>query len=274
MSRICFPQLRSLAQAVFCAFVGLWFSGCQSAPSQNSQASFRVMTYNIHHAEGLDRKVDVQRIAELIQRERADIVALQEVDKGVQRTAKRDLPAELATLTGMTCVFSNNFHFQGGEYGNAVLTRFPVKQWTNTHYKMLRPGEQRGLLQLTLDVRGRELVFMDTHIDFRGDDSERLLNAAEIKDLVQHYRGRPIILCGDFNDTPASRTHARIAEDFVDAWAAVEAGSGFTIPAAKPAKRIDYIWIGKGGPLIPLKAWVPESAASDHLPVVAELRFQ
>jgi endonuclease/exonuclease/phosphatase family metal-dependent hydrolase len=268
------PQLRVLTPALLCASAVLWFSGCQSAPVRQVPTTFRVMTYNIHHGEGLDRKVDLRRIADLIKREQADIVALQEVDKGVKRTSKRDLPAELASLTGMTCVFSNNFHFQEGEYGNAVLTRFPVKQWTNTHYKMLRPGEQRGILQLVLDVHGRELVFMDTHIDFRGDDTERLMNAAEIKEIVRQNRGRPIILCGDFNDTPTSRTHDRIAEDFVDAWSAVEAGSGFTIPAEKPAKRIDYIWIGKDGPLVPLKAWVPESAASDHLPLVAELRLQ
>ena len=59
------------------------------------------MTYNIHHGEGLDGRVDTARIAALIKQERADIVALQEVDKGVRRTALRDLTAELASLTGM-----------------------------------------------------------------------------------------------------------------------------------------------------------------------------
>jgi endonuclease/exonuclease/phosphatase family metal-dependent hydrolase len=274
MNTIGFSPLGAFARSVLAALVLLWFAGCQSAPRQDSQSSFRVLTYNIHHGEGLDGKVELQRIADLIKREQADIVALQEVDKGVQRTARRDLPAELAALTGLTCVFSNNYHFQGGEYGNAVLTRFPIKRSTNMHYKMVRPGEQRGILQVVLDVRGHELVFMDTHIDFRADDTERLLNAAEIKELVQQYRGHPMILCGDFNDTPTSRMHAKIAEDFVDSWAAAETGDGFTIPAQKPSKRIDYIWVGKDGSIVPLKAWVPASAASDHLPVVAELRLQ
>jgi endonuclease/exonuclease/phosphatase family metal-dependent hydrolase len=270
--------IRLLSPGMFARFLLaglllLGFSGCQSASRQDAQAAFRVMTYNIHHGEGLDGKVDLHRIADLIKREQAEIVALQEVDKGVQRTARRDVPAELAALTGLACVFSNNFHFQGGEYGNAVLTRFPIKRWTNTHYKMLRPGEQRGILQLVLNVHGRELVFMDTHIDYRGDDTERLLNAAEIQELFQQYRRQPMILCGDFNDTPASRTHTKIAENFIDAWTAVGAGDGFTIPAEKPRKRIDYIWIGKGSSIVPFKAWVPDSAASDHLPVVAELRF-
>jgi endonuclease/exonuclease/phosphatase family metal-dependent hydrolase len=69
-----------------------------------STNTIRVMTYNIHHAEGLDGKIDLQRIADLIKQERADIVALQEVDRGMERTAKRDLPAEFAKLTGMSCV--------------------------------------------------------------------------------------------------------------------------------------------------------------------------
>ena len=103
-------------------------AGCQSAPQPTAARTFRVMTYNIHHGEGLDGKVDLLRIAELIKRECADLVALQEVDKGVERTARRDFPDELAALTSLTYVFSNNYHFQGGEYGNAVLTRFPVKR--------------------------------------------------------------------------------------------------------------------------------------------------
>jgi endonuclease/exonuclease/phosphatase family metal-dependent hydrolase len=248
--------------------------GCQSAPKQGTAKTFRVMTYNIHHGAGLDGKVDLQRIADLIKREQADIVALQEVDKGVQRTARRDCPAELAALTGMTCVFSNNFHFQGGEYGNAVLTRFPIKRWTNRHYKMLRPDEQRGLLQLVLDVRGRELVFLDTHIDYRGDDAERLLNAAEIAEAIQPYRGRPMILCGDFNDTPGSHTHQKIAQAFEDAWMVAGKGDGFTIPADKPRKRIDFIWLSKEPPITALGIWVPASEASDHLPVVGEFRLR
>ena len=248
--------------------------GCQSTPKQDSPATFRVMSYNIHHGASLDGKVDLQRIADLIKREQADIVALQEVDKGVQRTARRDCPAELAALTGMTCIFSNNFSFQGGEYGNAILTRFPVKSWTNRHYKMLRPDEQRGLLQAVLDVRGRDLLFMATHIDFRQDDSERLANAGEIMEVAKAYPGKPVIVCGDFNDTPKSRTHTKLAATFNDVWEAVGDGEGLTIPVEKPRKRIDFIWLSKQGGLQPVRAWVPRSDASDHLPVVAELRLQ
>ena len=247
--------------------------GCSTHSMQTKLATLRVMTYNIHHGEGLDGKVDLLRIAELIQREGADIVALQEVDKGVARTARRDFTAELAALTDMTCVFSNNFSHQGGEYGNAVLTRFPVVRVTNTLYPMLRPGEQRGLQQLVLKVHGHELVFMNTHLDHQPDDAERWLNVGEIETRMKQYAGRPIILCGDFNTTPESRVCRRLGEQFDDTWARVGQGDGFTIPAPQPTKRIDYIWITRDKSLVPLKVWVPRSDASDHLPVVAEFDF-
>lgn len=259
--------------AVFFLAACLW-TGCQPAPKQSESHTFRVMAYNIHHAEGLDGKIDLLRIAELIKREGADLVALQEVDKGVERTARRDLPAELAELTGMTCVFSNNYNFQGGEYGNAVLTRFPVKRWTNTHFKKVNETEQRGIVQLILDVRGREIVFMATHIDHRPDDAARWSNVGEIEALINQYRGRPTIICGDFNDTPESRVCRRINELLDDTWTLAGNGDGFTIPAEKPRKRIDYIWISKDKSLVALKVWVPQSDASDHLPVMAEFRFR
>jgi endonuclease/exonuclease/phosphatase family metal-dependent hydrolase len=229
------------------------------------------MTYNIRHGEGLDGRVDLERIAAVIRNERADIVALQEVDKGVERTNRLDLPEELARLTGMTCIFSNNHAYQGGEYGNALLTRFPVVRWTNHHYRMLRPGEQRGLLQAVLDVRGRRLVVLNTHLDFRADDSERWSSVQEIEETVRQYRDLPVILAGDFNDVPDSRVWRRLAETFDDAWSLAGDGDGFTIPADNPQRRIDYIRLSKYGGLVARRAWVPDTDASDHRPVVVEL---
>ena len=82
-----------------------------------------------------------------------------------------------------------------------------------------------------------------------------------------------MILTGDFNDVPGSRTYEKLAALFMDSWKVAGAGPGLTIPAESPKKRIDYIWISKGSLINPLKMWVPESRASDHLPVVAEIGF-
>lgn len=242
------------------------------APAPAS-STIRVMTYNIHHGEGLDQKVDLERIAKLILDAKADVVALQEVDRGVERTQKRDLPAEFAQLTGMTVAFENNYHYQGGEYGNAILTRFPIRKTTNTHYKMLRTGEQRGVLQLLLDVHGRDLLFMNTHIDYRPDDAERVMNVEELKAIVAAAGTTPVILCGDFNATPGSRTIEQVRAFLTDSWTVAGKGDGLTIPVKKPAKRIDYIWVTKDT-VTPRKIEVLRSEASDHLPVLAELQLR
>src|ERR1043166_5626 len=257
------PALLVISATFALAVIAVLLVGCNTVPSINPPKTFRVMTYNIHHGEGIDGKVDVLRIADVIKREQADIVALQEVDKGVARTERRDLPAELAALTGLTCVFSNNFHYQGGEYGNAVLTHFPIIRWTNSHYQMIHPGEQRGLLQVTLRVHGRELVFMNTHIDYRPEDTERLMNVEEIQGTLSNQRGDSVVVAGDFNDNPDSRTHAKKKEHFDDAWELIGHGDGFTFPSEAPQKRIDYLWLSRDKPVVPIKAWVPQSDASD-----------
>lgn len=264
------PVHLSLRVAWYLALV--WLAAASGLAATN--ATFRVLTFNIHHGEGLDGRVDLERIARLLREQRADLVALQEVDRGTERTAKRDFPAELAALTGLTCVFSNNLSHQGGQYGNAILLRFPVKQVTNTHYRRLGPGEQRGLLETEVELDGRELAFLNTHLDHRTSDAERVASVPDILAAAERDPGRAVIVCGDFNDTPGSRMHRLLKERFDDTWERVGQGDGFTIPAEKPRKRIDYVWVLRGGPLEPVRALVIESKASDHLPVLVEFRWR
>ena len=231
------------------------------------------MSYNIHHGEGLDKKLDLERIAKVITDAKADIVGLQEVDRGCARTQKRDLPAELAKLTGLKVHFEKNIPYQGGEYGNAILTRFPIKRAKNTHYQMLRPGEQRGVLQLVLEVHGRDVLFMNTHIDYRPDDAERVLNVDELRGIVAAAGTLPVIMVGDFNAMPGSRTITNLKTFLSDTWELAGKGDGFTFSAREPKKRIDYVWITKAS-LEPRKIEVLRSEASDHLPLLAELRLK
>lgn len=126
------------------------------------------------------------------------------------------------------------------------------------------------MIQLVLDVKGRKVLFMVTHIDYRPDDTERLMNIEEIKKIMELYKGMPMILCGDFNASPGSRTYQKMHEALDDSWELVGQGDGFTFNSEKPHERIDYIWISKDGRLKPVKAWVPDTQASDHRPLVAD----
>src|SRR5687767_4395118 len=89
--------------------------------------ALRVLSYNIHHAEGTDGKLDLERIAKVITAARPDLVAVQEVDRKARRTKGVDQAAELGRLTGLHVEFGKAIDFQGGEYGLAVLSRFPIK---------------------------------------------------------------------------------------------------------------------------------------------------
>ena len=260
-------------------WLALSLSGCSSFRGATGTTPLRVLTFNIHHGEGLDGKVDVERIAKLILESKADLVALQEVDRGVERTKKIDIMTTLADLTGMTYAFGKNVEYQGGEYGNGMLVRFPILEERNHHYQMVRPGEQRGLLQLVLEVKGEEILFINTHLDHRQGDTDRVSGAGEIRDVIKRFTPRPIILCGDFNDTSGSRTISLLKDDFVDAWELTGTGRGMTWPADTPRQRIDYVFISKGEAassvrLTPLSARVLNSNASDHLPLLVELELK
>jgi endonuclease/exonuclease/phosphatase family metal-dependent hydrolase len=274
MKKMSFMLGKSSAATSLAFSVALLLVGCAVADDSLTRPTFRVMTYNIHHGEGIDAKLDLERIAAVIKEAGADIVALQEVDKGVERSGRRDMPAELAALTGFTCIFSNNYHYQGGEYGNAVLTRFPVLAATNHHFRMLRALEPRGLLQVTLAVHGRQLALLNTHLDAGREDHERWSSVGEIESILKAYAGQPLLFGGDFNATPDSRVIQKLSTWLTDPWPLVAAGPGHTIPVKQPSKRIDYIWMAKDSPLIPVKAWVPHSIASDHLPVVMEFQWR
>lgn len=268
-----FPLALGTKPLAFGFRLGLVLAGLLALGDARLEAAdrpLRLMTWNIHHGEGIDGQLDLERIAAVITDQAVDLVALQEVDKGVERTARRDLPGELAALTGMTALFSNNFSYQGGEYGNAILSRLPVTSWTNTHLEMLRPGEQRGVLQATVDWHGTPLRFLSTHIDYRRDDAERLANVAQFQQLAARSATRFFVIAGDFNDFPDSRTYRGMSEVFTEAWATVGQGDGFTFSSDRPRSRIDYLWVMRGSPLKPVRTWIPQTTASDHLPLVAE----
>ena len=227
----------------------------------------RIMTYNIHHGEGTDGKLDLPRIARLIEAERADIVALQEVDRGVERSQRVDQVRELASLLDMHHAFGKNIDHQGGQYGNATLSRFPIRRSSNRRYQVVLNGEQRGLLETVLDVGGRPIVVLNTHLDYHRDDTERLACVEELIEAAARHGDTPVFVCGDFNATPSSKTYGRVREHFQDAWDLVGDGPGLTSPSSQPRNRIDYIWTSRAQPL---QARVIQSAASDHCAVLIE----
>ncbi|RUL88653.1 endonuclease/exonuclease/phosphatase family protein [Tautonia sociabilis] len=240
--------------------------------SADEPVRIRVLSYNIHHGRGTDDVVDLDRIARVINDERPDVIALQEVDRGVERSGRIDEPAELARLTGTRAVFERNISYQGGDYGNALLTRLPIEASRNVPLPSSYEGEQRGCLVVDLEAPGGQgsIRVLATHLDYRPPDEERLASAARIAEIAAEHPDRPTILMGDLNARPDSAVLLRFDED----WTRANAEPMPTFPAVEPTRQIDYILVR------PEARWrvveirvLEEEVASDHRPIFAELEL-
>jgi endonuclease/exonuclease/phosphatase family metal-dependent hydrolase len=260
---------------LFAAIVSLLVYGSVSQSGRADEpVRLRVLSYNIHHAEGVDRKLDLSRIAAVINDVRPDIVAVQEVDRRAQRSADVDQPAELARLTNLKPVFGPNIKFQGGDYGNLLLTKLPIVSSQNHSLPNHESGEQRGVIEaeLKIDQTNESLVFYATHLDHRRNDVERRDSAKAINELVKKHKSSLGILAGDLNATPTSKT----LEIFQNEWTIpkVDQDQFFTVPVNKPARQIDFILSR------PAVRWnvveirvLDEKVASDHRAVFAILEL-
>ncbi len=116
--------MKTLRHASLACILGLIIAA-GAAECTRSARYIRVLSYNIRHGEGMDGQVDLARIAAVIRSARPDLVSLQEVDVGTERTNRIDQVATLARLTGMAPIFVGNITYQGGDYGNAILSAYP-----------------------------------------------------------------------------------------------------------------------------------------------------
>ena len=234
--------------------------------------TLRVMTYNIRTGVGEDKRLDLARVAEVIKRARADLVGLQEVDRGVERTHRVDEIAELARLTGMEYAFANNLRYQGGWYGVAILSRFPIEGTEHRRYLNTREAERRGFVRVRVRAWGRPLDFVTTHLDYQHEDG-RVFEARQLLDALGADDTAPLVVTGDFNEEPGAEAYRHARARFADAWADAHAdgsdsaSEGRTYPADKPTKRIDYVFYRQGR-LRVTGAQVVETQASDHRPLV------
>ena len=238
----------------------------------HSKKTLKVMTYNIHVGVGMDKKLDLQRIADVINKEQPDLVGLQEVDRGVKRTEGKDEIVELAKMTRMDYAFAHNLDFQGGQYGVAILSKSLLNNTEHQMFQNKREAERRGMLRVEVELDGRSINFVTTHLDYQFEDG-RVFETEQLLANLEDVRG-PLIVVADLNDEPTGAAYKLMSTKFVDAWLSSRAGGdGFSYPADKPGKRIDHIFY-RSAFFKAKRAKVIETLASDHIPVVAELELK
>lgn len=263
LRRFHLPLLSALALAV---------GGCSALPGvggggpSNEPDTVRVMAYNIRHGEGTDGRIDLRRIARVIRSQDPDIVALQEVDRRTDRVDGDDQARTLGSLTGMDHAFGAFMDYDDGEYGMAVLSRWPIVDVENLRL----PDGDEPRTALAVRVRspetGRELVVVGIHF-YRTDD-ERLAQADRLLERLDGEEA-PVILAGDFNSTPDSE----VIDRFADGFDILSKGRDrLTFPSTGPEREIDFIMVRPSRRFYALEHVVlDEPLASDHRPLVADL---
>ena len=245
--------------------------------------SLRVMTYNIYGARATSpaNAADLDAIAEVIRRQNPDFVTLNEVDVFTDRTGKDVHQArDLAEKLGMEWHFSKAIDRDGGEYGDAVLSKYPILEKRSYRLPCAaeQPGEDRSLCVIRVQIDGKDLYVASTHLDHLSGDASRLVQAAEIRRIRDTELEGDLILCGDLNAIPSSNVIATMTS-FLTNTGPIDQ---YTFPSDDPSRKIDYIMYA------PIEHFGVQNCqvvsrgdqqvggvdASDHRPVIADIRFQ
>lgn len=233
-----------------------------------------VLSYNIHHGEGADGRVDLERIAAVIRNAEPDLVALQEVDRYTRRTGLINQAQELACRTGMQYLFGRTIDYQGGMYGNAVLTRLPVNGFANRALPFTPGREPRGVIHLHVysgpTESGHSIFrFFATHLDV--SEADRLNAVPALLEFAMEEPEMPSLLAGDMNALPDSAPMKLLNKG----WQVAETGQPLpTYPAAAPTRQLDYILYRPADRWRVLEVRVlEETIASDHRPILAVLEL-
>lgn len=273
--------MRTLLSRVVLTSLALTGLACASLRSRDTGREIRVLVYNIHagkDAKGID---NLARVAEIVRSTGADIALLQEVDRGTTRSGKVDQLEVLSRLTGFHAAFGKTLDYQGGDYGIAVLSRWPINRDSLIRLPVDPPqqrsggvNEPRGALQAVIQVHGAPLEILNTHIDASREDFYRRQEMTTILRLATRSIvdvRRSTLVGGDLNAEPGSAVIELVrGSPLRDAWPECGQGSGLTYPADRPIKRIDYLLLPVGWTCV--TGTVLETEVSDHRPVIFTLR--
>jgi endonuclease/exonuclease/phosphatase family metal-dependent hydrolase len=204
---------------------------------------------------GMDAVLSLERTAGVIRETGAAFVALQELDRNMERSGRVDQPALLESLTGLHVSFWPTLRRRGGEYGIGVAAAERVEA---TFHRLPRSAteEPRGAIQARFGDIGVVAAHLST------DPAARPGQIRAVIELARELEA-PTVLMGDFN-MPRHELGP-----FVSAGYAPGPQHRTLISAA--GTQIDYILAGRG--VVVERSWTLPSGASDHVPLVAELRI-
>lgn len=243
----------------------LWVIISPAFMAQN--LSLRVMSMNMKEG-GKPANYDADVYSDFIRQYNPDVVVFQEMDNFTTRNGNKDLLSEMAVKLGMFPYFGKSFSYGGGDFGNAILSKYPFYNARTITANPSGSIEMRSCSWIDILMPDKRKVRVAvTHLDVSSDEQVRISTLAIINTNMLTNNELPTLLIGDFNVTPDSDTmnYAKFR------WQDIGEGTGNTLTSTSPTKRIDYVM---GYP----KTWIRKSyetvcnpGLSDHCFIVADV---
>ncbi len=223
-----------------------------------------VASYNIHAGIGHDQQFNMHRIAAVINELDADIIALQEVEH--QLIEDEHLLQFITNQTDYTLISGITFKRGDYDYGNVVLSRYPVSQY-HCHDLSIQDREPRGLIEAHLKINNDDIIIMATHLGL--SPLERRLQVQKILSLLPIDNDKLTVLLGDLNEWFLWGRPLRWLKRYFK-----QSRNSATFPAKWPLLSLDKIWVSPSSSLLDVYAHSSPLAriASDHLPIIAKIK--
>lgn len=238
---------------------------------KKDKTTVRILTFNILHGATTKGDFDLDKIASVIKDVDPDLVALQEVDFKTNRSKKYDLATELGWRTKMAPLFGIVMPYDGGGYGEGILTKMPIIACRNVPLPHSPKNEPRTALEVLIEMEsGDTIAFIGTHLEHQRDNPDRIHQAKKLNEVFANNK-YPSILVGDLNATPESEPISILQEYWADSFGNKPEP---TYSSKNPQRKIDYIMFR------PAEKWkvvenivICDEVASDHCAVFSVLKL-
>ncbi len=223
-----------------------------------------VVSYNIRHGEGIDGKTDYARIARHFINQKADVVAVQEVDSVTGRSGGEYVLARLSECSGLYPTFAKAIAFDGGSYGIGILS----KEQPVSVRRVRLPGREEERVLLMAEFK--DYIFACLHLSLTPEDQ-----LASVPIILENVKGacKPFILAGDWNALPSDAFVAEMRQMFF----LVNDTTQPTYPADTPDSLLDYIAVcapSETKVQVDRFTVIADSVSSDHRPIAARLSWK
>lgn len=238
----------------------------------DSSRVVKVLSFNILHGSTTRNDFDLDALANVIKQTNPDFVAMQEVDFKVNRSRGYDLVTELGWRTRMSPIFGKAMAYDGGEYGEGILSRYSFIATRNIPLPFMRGEEPRAAVEVLTELpSGDTIAFVGTHFAHEGEEG-RTMQAQKLNEVLA-AGSYPTILAGDLNAEPGSETISLLEEVWQSTYN--RKSPEFTFPSDQPRKKIDYVMFRPAGRWKLLdKRVICDTIASDHCVYLVTLELQ